>query len=147
MQQNRPAQYRFFGEVCYNKIADTLETSKLSALRLTVYYGFCVFAFGSFITSILNYLAFANVLCLHLGQKNGKFLMTVSVRSLSRVLLPHIGYFIHFELLSVFKVVFSVLSFYFLYKLSHRLSGCVRLMCSSNTRCQFPTFYHSSVAA
>ena len=84
-----------FGRPVIIKIADNLETPKLSALRLTVYIGSCVFASGSLITVILNCFAFIKVSFLHFGQNKGKFFNSVSLRSFVLVLLLHIGHNTH----------------------------------------------------
>lgn len=68
-----------------------------SNYRLCVlqFYGSCVFASGSLIILILNFFAFTKVSFLHLGQKRGKFLSSVSSRNFILVLLLHIGHSTH----------------------------------------------------
>lgn len=54
---------------------------------ILVGYRLCVCASGSLITVILNFLTLIIVLCLHFGQKRGKFLSSVSSLTTVRVLL------------------------------------------------------------
>jgi len=57
----------------------------------------CVFASGSLITVICNEFTLIKVSCLYLGQYNGKFFNTVSLRILLRVLFLQIGHKIHYS--------------------------------------------------
>ena len=55
----------------------------------------CGLAAGSVITTICKFLTFIKFSCLHFGQNKGKFFRIVSLRILSRVLLPQTGHLIH----------------------------------------------------
>lgn len=58
-------------------------------------YRLCVYASDSLITAILSCFTLISVSCLHLGQYKGKFLSSVSLRSLSRDLFPQTGHCNH----------------------------------------------------
>ena len=59
-------------------------------IRLAGYW-LCVYASGSVITVILSLSALIRVSLLHLGQNSGKFISTVSLRSIVRVLPLQMG--------------------------------------------------------
>ena len=67
-------------------------------------YRLCVYASGSVITVILSLSALIRVSLLHLGQNNGKFISTVSLRSIVRVLPLQTGQGSHF-ISKVFNVI------------------------------------------
>ena len=58
-------------------------------------YRLCVLASGSCTMNRFSCRTAIKVSCLHLGQNNGKFSRTVSLRILNRVLLPQNGHKSH----------------------------------------------------
>ena len=58
-------------------------------------YRLCVLASGSLIILIIPRFILIKVSCLHFGQNKGKFINSVSFRTLIRVLLLQIGHNIH----------------------------------------------------
>ena len=75
------------------------------AIRLAG-YRLCVYASGSVITVILSFSALISVSLLHLGQNSGKFISTVSLRSIIRVLPLQTGQVTQWENLLVFTIEF-----------------------------------------
>ena len=69
-------------------------------------YRLCVYASGSVITVIFRVSALIKVSLLHLGQNSGKFISTVSLRSIVRVLPLQTGQVTQWENLLVFTIEF-----------------------------------------
>ena len=63
--------------------------------KILTNYWLCVLASGSLIIFTIPRFVLIKVSCLHFGQNKGKFINSVSFRTLTRVLLLQIGHNIH----------------------------------------------------
>ena len=70
-------------------------------------YRLCDLATGSLIIVIFSFSTLTTVVCLHLGQNNGKFISTVSARIRVRVLLLQTGHNNHSSFFMILPPIFS----------------------------------------
>ena len=74
---------------------ENIKTEPITYEVLPQCYRLCVLASGSWMMDRFSCLTAIKVSCLHFGQNKGKFINSVSFRTLTRVLLLQIGHNIH----------------------------------------------------
>ena len=92
--ENRLPRGGFFFSAA-GQIMENIKTEPITYEVLPQRYRLCVLASGSLIIFTIPRFILIKVSCLHFGQNKGKFINSVSFRTLTRVLLLQIGHNIH----------------------------------------------------